>query len=49
MPAIEQLRQGLRATGSLENIILVHSLPRQIAALLTEPVAQSGEFLFLGK
>src|SRR6516162_1829305 len=49
MPAVEQLRQGLSAIGSFENIILVHPLPRQIPALLTKPVAQSREFLFVGE
>src|SRR6266853_833174 len=49
MPAVEQLRKRLPARRSGDDILLVDPHPRQIAAPLTEPVAQSGNFLLLSE
>src|SRR5208282_5094134 len=49
VPAVKQLRHGLPAAGCFENILFGDPLPRQVPAPLAEPVAQPGEFLFLGK
>src|SRR5258708_32101211 len=43
----KKVGQGLLAVRSLENVLLVHSLPRQFAPLLTKLVTQSSKFLFL--
>src|SRR5258708_39276505 len=43
----KEVGQRLFAVRSLENVLLVHSLPRQFAPLLTKLVTQSSKFLFL--
>src|SRR5262249_20907315 len=45
----EELGQVLPAVRSLEDISLVHALPRQIAPFLAERVAQPRELLLPGK
>src|SRR6266852_332611 len=43
----KEVGQRLFAVRSFENVLLVHSLPRQFAPLLTKLVTQSSKFLFL--
>src|SRR5262249_27642951 len=47
--AAEQIRQRLLAVRPVENILLIHPLPGQLAALAAELVAQPGELLLLGE
>src|SRR5262245_27244597 len=45
--AVEEVGQALLAAGPLEDVGLGHLLPGQVAAGLTELVAQARELLFL--
>jgi hypothetical protein len=45
--AVEELRQRLLPVRPLEHVILRDGLPRQIAPLLAQLIAQAGEFLLL--
>ena len=49
MPAVEQLRQRLPATGSVENIILLDRLPGQLPTLLAQLVTEARKLLLIGK
>src|SRR5256885_5078199 len=46
-PAVEELGQRLRACRPVEDVLLLHLLPRQGAPLATQLVAQPGEPLLL--
>src|ERR1700730_8311703 len=49
LASVEQLGQGLPAAAAVENIVLLDPLPRQLAALPAQLIAQPGEFLLLGE
>src|SRR6202011_2402423 len=46
-PFLEELGQRLLAQGTVEDVLLVNSLPWELAPLSAQFVPQSGEFLFL--
>ena len=46
-PPGEELGQGLPAIGSLEKVIFVDALSRQLSPLLAQLIAELGEFLLL--
>src|SRR5258708_37230458 len=48
-PAFEELDQRLLPFSPIEEILLVHLLPRECAPLLGQLVAKPREFLFLRK
>jgi hypothetical protein len=47
--ALEEVGQRLLAPGPVEDVVLLHLLPRQLPALLAELVAQAREFLLAGQ
>jgi hypothetical protein len=44
--AVEQLRELHLAIGTVEDVILVDSLPRELAAFAVQLIAKPGEFFF---
>jgi hypothetical protein len=47
--AVEQVGQRLAAVRPVEDVLLVHRFPRQIAAPLAQAIAQARELFLLGQ